>query len=49
MKNNLILYNTGLQLLPSKALWESVKEDRFERIVSDTVDVLDGNRRLEPF
>jgi len=49
MKYNFIEYNQNQQHLLPKDLNEWVEEDSLERFVSDTVDYLDTEGRLEPF
>ncbi|EMA27653.1 IS1182 family transposase [Haloarcula japonica] len=49
MSYNFIRYNQDQQHLLPKDLSEWVEEDSLERFVSDTIDFLDSEGRLEPF
>ena len=49
MSHNFIEYNQNQQHLLPKDLSEWVEEDSLERFVSDTIDYLDAEGRLEPF
>ena len=49
MKYNFIEYDQDQQHLLPKDLSEWVEEDSLERFISDTIDFLDSERRLEPF
>lgn len=49
MSYNFIEYNQDQQHLLPKDLSEWVEEDSLERFVSDTIDFLDSEGRLEPF
>ena len=49
MTHNFIEYNQDQQHLMPKDLSEWIEEDSLERYVSDTIDYLDSEGRLEPF
>jgi len=49
MSYNFIGYNQDQQHLLPKDLSEWVKEDSLERFISDTIDFLDSEGRLDPF
>jgi len=49
MSHNFIEYNQDQQHLLPKDLSEWVEEDSLERFISDTIDFLDSEGRLEPF
>jgi len=49
MNCNFIGYNQDQQHLLPKDLSEWVKEDSLERFISDTIDFLDSEGRLDPF
>jgi len=49
MSYNFIEYNQDQQHLLPKDLSEWVKEDSLERFISDTIDFLDSEGRLDPF
>lgn len=49
MSHNFIEYNQDQQHLLSKSITDWVKEDSLERFVSDTIDMLDTQGRLDAF
>ena len=49
MTFNFIRYNQDQQHLLPKNVTEWVKEDSLERYVSDVIDYLDNEGRLDPF
>ena len=49
MTHGIVEYNQDQQHLLPKDISEWVEDDSLERFVSDTIDLLDDEDRLEPF